>query len=226
MAQEPGREKRGARRMKLHIMMHCRRTALAPSRLSSAGRRLKLGLAACLLAAAASVLAQDGPAPAHAPIVLAEAQELLTSHGLLAKLQEFMRQRNVNADDLDADEMVVLMMDWFRFAPIDAIGGAPSADALVFRYGGWSEGCATGFKLSLLRQVTAKGASDGDAGLLAGITLIFEPSGQAEWVPYSTVSSDWKSIDAFLQAVEASPALRALGEAKPMSVMIESGALR
>ncbi|MEO8157905.1 MAG: hypothetical protein ABI648_08925 [Betaproteobacteria bacterium] len=180
-----------------------------------------------MLVAAASAFAQEPAATAHAdtPIVVA-GTHVLTSHGLLTQLQGYMRQRDVNVDDLNADEMVRLMVDWFRFTPMDAVGGTPSADALVFRYGGWSEGCATAFKLSLLRQVTAKDASDGEAGLLAGITLMFEPSGQAQWVPYSTTSSDWKSIDVFLQAVEGSPALKALGNAKPMAVMIESGGLR
>jgi hypothetical protein len=45
-------------------------------------------------------------------------------------------------------------------------------------------------------------------------------------LPFSTASSDWKSIDAFLQAVEGSPAFRDLSGAKPMSGMVESGGLR
>ncbi len=195
---------------------------------------MKQFLCSCLLVACTSAVAEEAAQPARAddasldaatPIVLAGTR-VLTSHGLLNQLQGYMRQRDVYVDDLDADEMVRLMVDWFRFTPIDAVGGAPSADALVFRYGGWSEGCATAFKLSLLRQVTEKNAGAGEAGLLAGITLMFEPSGQAEWVPYSTTSSDWKSIDVFLQTVEDSPALKALGNAKPMAVMIESGGLR
>ena len=137
-----------------------------------------------------------------------------------------MRQREVDTDSLRADEMVRLMIDWFRLAPIDAVSGSPSTDTLLFRYGGWSEGCATAFKLSLLRQVTPKTASNGETDLLAGITLMFEPSGQAELLPFSTASSDWKSLEAFLQAVESSPALRELASAKPMSVMVESGGLR
>ncbi len=195
---------------------------------------MKRLLCSCLLLTSASVFAEQpsaplrngdaADAPAH-PIVLAGTR-VLTSHGLLNQLQGYMRERDVDANDLSADEMVRLMIDWFRLAPIDAIGGAPSADALVFRYGGWSEGCATAFKLSLLRQVTPKNASDGETELLAGITLMFEPSGQAELLPFSTTSSDWKSIDAFLQAVESSPAFRELAGTKPMSVMVESGGLR
>ena len=162
--------------------------------------------------------------PAH-PIFPAGTR-VLTSHGLLTQLQSYMREREVEPSDLSADEMVRLMVDWFRFAPVDAIGGAPSVDALVFRYGGWSEGCATAFKLSVLRQVTPKDAAVGETDLLAGITLMFEPSKQAELLPFSTASTDWKSIDAFLQAVESSPAFRMLASTKPMSAMIESGGLR
>ena len=162
--------------------------------------------------------------PAHP--ILPAGTRVLTSHGLLTQLQSFMRERDVEPSDLSANEMVRLMVDWFRFAPVDAIGGAPSVDALVFRYGGWSEGCATAFKLSVLRQVTPKDAAVGETDLLAGITLMFEPSKQAELLPFSTASTDWKSVDAFLQAVESSPAFRMLASTKPMSAMIESGGLR
>ena len=151
---------------------------------------------------------------------------VLTSHGLLTQLQGYMREQGVDANDLTADSAVRLMIDWFRFAPIDRTGNASAADSLVFRYGGWSEGCATAFKLSLLRRVTDKNAGDGESDLLAGITLMFEPSGQAELLPFTTASSEWKSIDAFLQAVESSPAFRELGVAKPMAAMVESGGLR
>ena len=72
------------------------------------------------------------------PIVLA-GTPVLTSHGLLAQLQGYLRQRDVDANSLTADAMVRLMIDWFRFVSIDPGGGAPSADALVYRYGGWSE---------------------------------------------------------------------------------------
>jgi hypothetical protein len=194
---------------------------------------MKRFLCSFLLLASASVLAVEPAelrpdeatgASAH-PIVVAGTR-VLTSHGLLTQLQGYMREREVDADSLSADEMVRLMIDWFRFSPIEAAGGTPAADALVFRYGGWSEGCATAFKLSLLRQVTPINATDGEAGLLAGITLMFEPSSKAELLPFSTASSDWKSIDAFLQAVENSPAFRELAGTKPMSGMVESGGLR
>lgn len=159
------------------------------------------------------------------PIVLA-GTPVLTSYGLLAQLQGYLRQRDVDANSLTAAAMVRLMIDWFRFAPIDPVGGTPSGDALVYRYGGWSEGCATAFKLSLLRRVSGRNAIDGTTELLAGITLMFEPSGQAELMPFTTASSDWKSLDAFLGAIESSPAFRGLGAAAPMAVVLESGGLR
>jgi hypothetical protein len=208
---------------------------------------VKRFLCLCLLIASVPVYAEDPSTPGQ-PIVLANGQKslgrtgdaadtsarpivlaqtgVLTSHGLLVQLQGYLRQQEVDANSLTADSMVRLMIDWFRFAPIDPAGGAPSADALVFRYGGWSEGCATAFKLSLLRRVIDKNVSDGETELLAGITLMFEPSGQAELMPFTTASSDWKSIDAFLEAVESTPAFRELAAAKPMSVLVESGGLR
>ncbi len=141
------------------------------------------------------------------------------SHGLLVQLQSFLHERDVDMENLSADEAVKLMIDWYRFTPA---AGAPSpADALVFRYGGWSEGCATAFNLSLLRRIKREG--EGDA--VAGITLMFEPSGQAEITPFETTSSG-KSIDAFLDVVEGTPAFKLLAGAKPMSVLMESGGLR
>jgi hypothetical protein len=190
---------------------------------------MKSFLCSLLLVASTSVLAEERARPeaeiSTRPIVLA-ATHVLTSHGLLIQLQHYMRDRNIDASTLGAEEMVKLMIDWFRMAPMAAADGTPSTDALLFRYGGWSEGCATAFKLSLLRQVTPKNASEDAADFLAGITLMFEPSAQAELLPFSTVSSDWKSIDAFVQAVESSPAFRELAGAKPMSAMVESGAMR
>jgi hypothetical protein len=190
---------------------------------------MKWFLCSWLLIASTSVLAAEPAEPeaqiSARPIVLAAAH-VLTSHGLLMQLQGYMRDRNIDAGALGAEEMVRLMVDWFRMAPISAADGTPATDSLLFRYGGWSEGCATAFKLSLLRQVIPKNMSEDAADFLAGITLMFEPSGQSEFLPFSTASPDWKSIDAFVQAVESSPAFRALEGAKPMSVMIESGAIR
>ena len=99
-------------------------------------------------------------------------------------------------------------------------------DALVYRYGGWSEGCATAFKLSLLRRVTERDATGVETERFAGITLMFEPSGQGELMPFTAVSSDAKSIEAFLQTIESSPAFKVLAGATPMGVLVESGGLR
>ena len=144
-----------------------------------------------------------------------------TSRNLLAALESFLRQRKVDVDSLTAEQMVTVMFDWYRFAPVDPAGGTPATDALVYRYGGWSEGCATAFKLSLLRR-----ASEGGTDRVAGITLMFEPSSRSEIAPFTTASSDWKSIEAFLEAVQGSTAFRQFGTAKPMAVMIERGGLR
>ena len=171
------------------------------------------------------------PAFAAGPPVPAEFNDagekaFATSHGLLAELESFMRQQGVDAGHLSADAAVRLMIDWFRFAPGDAVTRGPSADALVYRYGGWSEGCATAFKLSLLRRVAGRNASGVDPEQFAGITLMFEPSSYADLAPFRAVSSDMKSIDAFVQAIESSPAFRSLGAATPMAVVVESGGLR
>lgn len=144
-----------------------------------------------------------------------------TSRNLLADLQGFLRQRKVDVDSLTVDQMVAVMIDWYRFAPASASAGAPSTDTLVYRYGGWSEGCATAFKLSLLRR-----ASEGGTDRVAGITLMFEPGSRTEIAPFTTASSDWKSIEGFLESIQGSPAFRQFGTAKPMAVMIEQGGLR
>ena len=151
---------------------------------------------------------------------------MLNSYDLIAALQSFLHQRGVEVERLTADPMVRLMIDWFRLVPIDLLERASSADVLVYRYGGWSEGCVTGFNFSLLRRITVSDASGGDTDWLAGITLMFEPSFYANLAPFNTVSSDWKSIDAFLRAIESSPAFAALAAARPMTVLIESGGLR
>ena len=185
---------------------------------------MKQILGVCLLLASMSAFTADNAVDAPAqPIVLA-GTPVLTSHVLLAQLQGFLRQREVDENSLTADSIVKVMIDWFRFAPIDAAGGA--ADALVFRYGGWSEGCATAFNLSLLGRVVDHNADGENTDRVAGITLMFEPSSSAEILPFTTASSDWKSIEAFLEAVENSPAFKQLATATPMGVLIEGGGLR
>ena len=140
--------------------------------------------------------------------------------------QVFMREKGVEAQGLSAEGMVRLIIDWYRFSPGDAVPSESSSDALVYRYGGWSEGCATAFKLSLLRRVTGRNPIGADPDRFAGITLMFEPSAQADLMPFTTASSDWKSIEAFLEAIESSPAFRQLAVATPMAVLVESGGVR
>ena len=180
----------------------------------------------CLLLTSLSAFAAEPLVPAD--FNGAGGKLVATSHALLAKLERFLHQQGVDAGRLSADTMVRLMIDWFRFAPIDSVAGASSADAdaLVYRYGGWSEGCATAFKLSLLRRVTERNTHGADPDRFAGITLMFEPSGHADLAPFTAVSSDWKSIDAFLEAIENSPAFRQLAVATPMAVLVESGGVR
>lgn len=180
---------------------------------------------ACLLITSLSAFAAEPPLPAD--FNGAGEKPVATSHALLAKLETFMRQQGVDAGGLSADTMVRLMIDWFRFAPpVDPVADASSADALVYRYGGWSEGCATAFKLSLLRRVTGRNTGGGDPDRFAGITLMFEPSGHADLAPFTAVSSDWKSLEAFLEAIESSPAFKELAVARPMAVLVESGGVR
>jgi hypothetical protein len=151
---------------------------------------------------------------------------MLNSYILLGALQSFLHQRDVEVERLTADQMVPLMFDWFRLVPVDTLDRTSTADALVYRYGGWSEGCATGFRLSLLRRVTEPAADNGNTDWYAGITLMFEPSRYAALVPFATASPDWKSIDAFLHAIEGSEAFKLLATATPMTALLESGGLR
>jgi hypothetical protein len=151
---------------------------------------------------------------------------MLNSYILLGALQSFLHQRDVQVERLTADRMVPLMVDWFRLVPVDTLERPATADVLVYRYGGWSEGCATGFRLSLLRRVTERGADGANTDWYAGVTLIFEPSRYASLAPFDTVSADWKSIDAFLQAIEGSEAFKLLATATPMTALLESGGLR
>ena len=178
----------------------------------------------CLLVVSLSVIADE-------PAVSADANGTdgtagFSSHGLIAELQGFLRRQGVDANNLSADAMVRVMIDWYRFTPVRKTDGAHVGDALVYRYGGWSEGCATAFKLSLLRRVTEHDATGVDTERFAGITLMFEPSAQAQLMPFTAVSSDANSLEAFLQTIESSPAFKELAVATPMGVLVESGGVR
>lgn len=151
---------------------------------------------------------------------------MTNSYGLLSALEKFIQQRAVAVDGLTADPMVMLMLDWYRLVPVDRLERTATADVLVYRYGGWSEGCATGFRLSLLRRITEPNADGTTTDWYAGVTLMFEPSKLSELQAFSAASSDYRSLDAFLQAIEASAAYRLLATATPMSVGLESGGLR
>jgi hypothetical protein len=143
--------------------------------------------------------------------------EWLASRSFLGDLERFVHERG-GADHLTAQSMVGLMTDWYQ------LRGAKGDDVLVYSYGGWSEGCATGFKFSLLRR--QEGGGDGERARVAGITLMFEPGSRMQLAPYSTTSADWPSLGAFLAAIEQSPAWRELAGATPMAGMVESGAVR
>jgi hypothetical protein len=151
---------------------------------------------------------------------------MVNSLSLLAALQSFLRERDIDVEHLTVDPMIRAMIDWFRLVPLDLIKDASCTDVLVYRCGGWSEGCATAFLFSVLRRIREPSAKEGETDWVAGVTLMFEPSHYADLAPLSTVSSDWQSIDAFLHAIESSAAYKLLVAKPPMSVLLESGGLR
>ncbi|MFO1320080.1 MAG: hypothetical protein U1F52_10725 [Burkholderiales bacterium] len=151
---------------------------------------------------------------------------MVNSSTLLTALQNFLGQRKVDPETLTAEPMVLAMLDWFRFVSIEGVERGSPADVLIYRYAGWSEGCATGFKLSLLRRVTERTASGETTEWFAGITLLFDPARYAATEGFSTVSTDWPSLEAFLHAIESSPAYRMSRTSTPMSVVVESGGMR
>lgn len=181
----------------------------------------------CLFGAAlwAGVAAPVAADDAAEPVAVAGAP-VFTSHGLLLQLERFMHQRELDTTRITADSMVGVMVDWVRFAPVSGNRGAAAADALIYQYGGWSEGCATGFKVSLLRKVSRPDAGADQFAETAGITLIFEPSANTDLKPFRLASSDLGSIDDFMAAIESSPAFRKLASVTPMAVVVESGGMR
>ncbi|MEO6022363.1 MAG: hypothetical protein ABIP64_04455 [Burkholderiales bacterium] len=151
---------------------------------------------------------------------------MITEFELTASLQTFALQRSVDVEQLNAETMIKFMVDWFRFVPIENIDNATPADTLVYRYGGWSEGCATGFKYSLLRRVNLHDAekSNMPTELLAGITLMFEPSRYVEITPAEIVLTDQGALSAFILLIENSPGFQLSASRTPMSVALESSA--
>ncbi len=178
-----------------------------------------------LLAATLSAMAV-GPVYTGYAAEPAAGEPVFASHGLLSQLERFLHHRELDTTSLTADSMVGVMIDWVRFSRADAGGGTAASDALIYQYGGWSEGCATGFKFSLLRKVSGPDPSSENFAQTAGITLIFEPSANADLSPFKLVSSELNSIEAFMAAIEGSPAFKKLASTTPMSVVVESGGMR
>ncbi len=149
----------------------------------------------------------------------------MDAYALLSSLEQYLLERQVPVEGLTADPMIMLVFDWYRRVKADRLGQPVQADVLVYRYGGWSEGCATGYRFSLMRRVTpAQG--DGATSFNAGVTLMFDPGNLGHLHSFSAASSDYETLDAFLEAIESSPAYRALATATPMGAMLEMGALR
>lgn len=144
---------------------------------------------------------------------------------MLAALQAFTDRRGTAVPVLGLRGMLDEMLAWYEAAPPGQFVPGAQSDVLLYRYGAWSEGCATGFKVSLLRRVRARGG-EGATDVLAGITLVFEPGDRADLARFSTVSTDWPSTAAFRSAVESSPAYRSLAGVVPMAAALESGGLR
>ena len=148
----------------------------------------------------------------------------MSNIALLSSLQTFLNRRSVDVERLMADAMINVMVDWFRLVPIDGVAHASPADSMLFRYGGWSEGCVTGFKFGLLRRVAAGDASNTE--WLAGITMMFEPSRYSSIEPVTTVSTDWQSLEAFVHAIESSPGFKLSTSVTPMAVIVEGQGAR
>jgi hypothetical protein len=150
----------------------------------------------------------------------------MNSYLMLAALQRFLERRRIALEQLTATSMVTSITDWYREEPVAAIEANAGADVLVYRYGAWSEGCATGFKLSLLRRATETKAGAGKTDWFAGITVLFDPSRYTEIEAFSVVSSEMPSLDAFIHAIEDSPAFKLSVVSNSMGAMLESGGMR
>lgn len=150
----------------------------------------------------------------------------MNSHLLLSSLQTYLDRRGVQAERVTPDEMVRAMVDWYRTERLDLATSSASSDTLLYRYGGWSEGCATGFKLSLLRRVRSGTGEDDRVDWIAGMTMMFDPSRFDDVPPFSTTASDWQTLDAFVRAIEASRGYQMIRRDSPTGAMLEIGGLR
>lgn len=151
---------------------------------------------------------------------------MVNASSLLSDLQRFLHQRGVDVNELSLREAAMIMIDWFRLVPMDPLDASIKSDVLVFHHAGWSEGCATGYKLSVMRRVTETPNAQGETDWYAGITVMYEPSRFADVSAFRTESTAWPSLDAFLHAIESSAAYRTAAEQAPMGVIVESGGLR
>ena len=142
---------------------------------------------------------------------------------LLADLQSFLERRGVALDTLSAEAALLAMADWYRFT---RTADAGADDVLVFRHAGWSEGCATGFKLSVLRRVTTRVPGQPETDWLAGITILQDPARFADLGSFSTDSAQWPGLEAFIRAVQSSAAYRRSIAGATMGVVLEGGGLR
>lgn len=149
----------------------------------------------------------------------------MNSHLLLSSLQTYLDRRRVQIDRVTPGEMVQAMVDWYRTEPVDLATSTASADTLVYRYGGWSEGCATGFKLSLLRRVRS-GTGEERVDWIAGMTMMFDPSRFSDIAPFSTTASEWQSLEAFIRAIESSRGYQLISAESPAGATLEVGGLR
>jgi len=141
---------------------------------------------------------------------------------VLGSLQTFIRQRGVEVPSLTAHPAIELMVDWFRLVPIDGIAHTAPADTLTFRYGGWSEGCATGFKIRMQRRLELpEPGSTGNKTAVVGIALLFATDRFGDLVPLVTSSTDWRSLEAFVAAIEGSPGFLQSAAQTPSEVIVE-----
>ena len=141
-----------------------------------------------------------------------------------ASLQSFAQQKGISIEQLKAATMIKLMVDWYRFVALDTLGGSPLGDTLVYRYGSWSDGCVTGFKYSLLRRANLlNNPQDASAGeVVAGITMLFEPSRYSDVTPAETVLTNQNELSGFVAMIEGSPGFQLSADRVPMAVSIES----
>ncbi|MBI1394628.1 MAG: hypothetical protein GC151_01515 [Betaproteobacteria bacterium] len=151
---------------------------------------------------------------------------MVNSYTLLASLQRFLHERGIDVDKLSIRDAALAMIDWQRLVPVDDLQKPVKSDVLLYRYGGWSEGCATGYKVSVMRRVTQAADGGGQTDWYAGITFMFEPSRFSSLPDFGTEASDWPSTDAFLHAIESSAAYRLAATERPMGVSVETGGLR